>query len=398
MSLRIALLSWESVHSIHIGGLGNHVSELAAALRRPGHEVHVLTRRGDGQCGYDCIDGVHYHRCTVPGHDDFTAYVNGMCNAFVHRLTLIEEVFARPFDIVHGHDWLAAKALVRAKNELGRAVLLTMHSTEFGRCGNELHGGMSARIREIEWEGMYVANRVICVSRALADEIAWLYSVPHDKMKVIYNGVDVRRFDVRVNQKRVRRECCVGLDDPLVLFAGRMARQKGPDLLVEAIPGVLARVPRARFVFAGDGDLRLSLERRVAECDLNESVRFVGYRSGRPLVDLFKTADAVCVPSRNEPFGIVVLEAWGASRPVIASRNGGPDEFVTDRNTGLVISPDVDQLSQAMCAILHDPAEARRMGAAGRKEAESRFDWNIIAEQTLSVYREVADNSERVGR
>lgn len=386
MSKRIALLSWESVHSIHVGGLGNHVSELAAALHRQGHEVHLLTRRGSAQSGYDCIDGVHYHRCPVPGRDDFIDYVDGMCSEFVRRLLMIEDVFARPFDIVHGHDWLAAKALVRIKNDLGRPVVLTMHSTEFGRCGNQLHGGLSARIREIEWEGMYVANHIICVSGALAGEIDWLYSVPRDKMSVVYNGVDVHRFDVRVNHKRVRRECRVGVDDPMVLFAGRLAVQKGPDLLIEAVPGVVARVPRARFVFAGEGDMRPRLENRVAERGLDPHVRFVGYRSGRALVDLFKTADAVCVPSRNEPFGIVVLEAWGAARPVIATRNGGPGEFVRDRETGLVVSPESHQLGNAVCTLLGDPEGAQRIGIAGRTEAEERFSWDVIAGQTHETY------------
>jgi glycosyltransferase involved in cell wall biosynthesis len=387
--LRIALLSWESVHSIHVGGLGNHVSELAAALSRAGHDVHVFTRRVNGQAADDRIDGVHYHRCAVPGHDDFIIYTNGMCDAFIHGLGLAEQTFARRFDVIHGHDWLAARALVRAKNELDRPVVLTMHSTEYGRCGNELYDGMSARIRHMEWEGLYVANHVICVSRSLANEINGLYSVPYDKMTVIYNGVDVRRFDVRVNRRRVRTECRVGLDDPMVLFAGRMARQKGPDLLIEAIPGVLARVPRARFVFAGDGDMRPWLEHRVAERNLGASVRFLGYRSGRALVDLFKTADTVCVPSRNEPFGIVVLEAWGAARPVIATRSGGPGEFVRDRETGLVVAPDAGQLGHALSAVLQDPTDGRRMGDAGRAEAESRFSWDTIARQTLAEYGHV---------
>lgn len=387
--LRIALLSWESVYSVHVGGLGNHVSELAASLVRAGHDVHVFTRQGQGQTGYDRIDGVHYHRCPVPGHDDFISYTELMCDEFIRRLELVEQVFARPFDVIHGHDWLATRALVRAKNELDRPVVLTMHSTEYGRCGNELYDGLCARIRSVEWEGMYVANRVICVSRALADEISWLYSVPLDKMTVIYNGVDVHRFDVRVNRRRVRRECRVGLDDPMVLFAGRMARQKGPDLLLEAIPGVLARVPRASFVFAGDGDMRPWLEQSVAKRRLGEFVRFVGYRSGRSLIDLFKTADTVCVPSRNEPFGIVVLEAWGASRPVIATRSGGPGEFVRDHETGLVVAPDPGELGHALSTVLQDPADARRMGDAGRMEAESRFSWDVIARQTLDVYASV---------
>ncbi len=107
-----------------------------------------------------------------------------------------------------------------------------------------------------------------------------------------------------------------------------MAYQKGPDLLVEAIPFVLNYYPNAKFIYVGDGDLRFSVESRAWALGINHATRFLGYRSGQELINLFKASDVVCVPSRNEPFGIVILEAWSAGKPVVASRNGGPSEFV----------------------------------------------------------------------
>jgi len=387
--MQIALLSWESVHSIHVGGLGAHVTELGAALQRCGHEVHIITRLGPGQTRYECIEGVHYHRCPVEPHSDFLAYIRRMCDAFSARLEECERFYDRRFDVIHGHDWLAAHALVRVKNVLRRPVVLTMHSTEFGRCGNEFWDGESRRIRDIEWEGTYVANRVICVSGALRNETARIYNVPTDKMHVVYNGVDVQKFSIRINRPAIRKSCFIGSEDPMVLFAGRLARQKGPDLLMEAIPEILDEYPTTKFVFAGDGDMRHSLESKAHATSVAHATRFLGYRTGRDLIGLFKTADVVCVPSRNEPFGIVILEAWCASKPVVATRNGGPGEFIRNGETGLTVSADADGIGEGLAATLADAPYGRRLGNAGRLEAESRFSWDIIARETENIYAQV---------
>ena len=115
MSMKIALLSWESLHSIAVGGLAPHVSELAAALQRRGHEVHVFTRIGPRQLGYENILGVHYHRCPYQTHDDLLTENERMCNSFVWHLAETEAFLNRPFDVVHGHDWLSVRAVAQAR-------------------------------------------------------------------------------------------------------------------------------------------------------------------------------------------------------------------------------------------------------------------------------------------
>lgn len=384
--MRLAFFSWESLHSMPVGGLAAHVTELGEALKRLGHEVHVFTRMGVGQSRYSCVNGVYYHRCNFESHPDFVTYVDRMCNSFVARFRDAEHFYGERFDVVHGHDWLSAKALVQAKNDLGHRTLLTMHSTEFSRCGNALHNGNSRRVRDVEWEGTFAADRVICVSSALRDEVRWLYNVPEDKMTVIYNGVNVNRFDVNVNKRAVREQCAIGLDDPMVLFAGRLAWQKGPDLLLNAVPDVLRHHPTAKFVFAGDGEMRSSLEGQAASANLFDSVRFLGHRCGRELIDVFKTADTVCVPSRNEPFGIVVLEGWSAVRPVVVTRNGGPAEFVQDHSTGFMVSPNRESLEWGLGRVLADKEGSNQIGRNGRRQAEEHFSWDVIAAETVKLY------------
>lgn len=389
--MRIAMLSWESLHSIAVGGLAAHVSNLAAALQRNGHDVHVFTRTGPAQAPCERLDGVHYHRCSFESPPDFMGQIEQMNHALFSRLLSVEGQAQTPFDIVHAHDWLCVRALVRARNELDRASVLTMHSTEYGRSGNQHWDGPSARIRDIEWEGTYVAQRVICVSRALAREVRELYGTPPDKISAIYNGVDVRSFDGCVDAGAVKRQYGIADQAPTVLFAGRMTSQKGPDLLLKAIPRVLHAKRDATVVFAGDGDMRAALEQGARWAGLTSATRFVGHKSGQDLVNLFRSADVVCVPSRNEPFGIVVLEAWSARKAVVATRNGGPGEFVRHEHNGLTVRPEADAIGWGLRVALHDAKHARRLGQNGRREAESRFSWDRIARETVRVYDAVTN-------
>jgi glycosyltransferase involved in cell wall biosynthesis len=168
-----------------------------------------------------------------------------------------------------------------------------------------------------------------------------------------------------------------------------LTSQKGPDLLLDALPRLRRQHRRARFLFAGDGDMRDGLEQRARKLGVTPAVRFLGHQTGRDLLGLFKTADMVCVPSRNEPFGIVILEAWSARKPVVATRNGGPAEFIRNEDTGVTVAADHASIGEGVDAVLSDRTYGRRLGRNGRREAESHFAWDVIAAQTEEVYQSV---------
>lgn len=384
--MRIALLSWESLHSISVGGVGVHVTELAAALQRKGHEVHVFTRMGQGQQHVELIHGVWYHRCPFELDSNFIEEINAMCGSFVHHIFATEDFMGAPFDVIHAHDWLAANAMIWAKQGRGRRSVFTLHSTEYGRCGNIFHGGQSAAVRNTERAGAFWADRVLAVSGALADEVAWMYEVPRYKLDVVYNAVNVRNFDGWLDAGEIKNRYGTGAIDPMVLFAGRLVDQKGPDLLVEAIPMVLHYYPHAKFVFAGDGELRGHCERRAHELSIQHACRFVGHKAGGELQALFKACDVVCVPSRNEPFGIVVLEAWSAGKPVVATVNGGPNEFVWHEVNGLKIHPHPESIAWGLGTLFSNFEWGRWMGHNGRIAAEEAFNWDVVADQVLHAY------------
>ncbi len=385
--MRIAMFSWETLHSQAVGGIAAHVTELAAALQRRGHESHVFTRPGYGSGGTQQIDGVWYHYCPFSLRRVFEEEVQEMCRSFVWHFFQTEDHIGH-FDVVHAHDWLASNAMVWIKQ--GRPdhrAVLTMHSTEYGRSGNAFWNGPSERIRDHERHGTYCADRVIAVSHALKGELMWLYNLPDWKCWAIYNGVPVHKFDGFLDPGAVKRKYGIGPLDPTVLFGGRLCLQKAPDLLLEAVPGLLRHYPRAKFVFAGDGHMRGVLENRACQLGVSHATRFLGYRNGGELIDLYKACDAVCLPSRNEPFGITALEGWAAGKPVVASQIGGPNEFIWHNVTGLKIYPQVDSVGWGIGTLFTNFDWARWMGANGRRVAEAAFTWDLIAEKTEQCYR-----------
>jgi glycosyltransferase involved in cell wall biosynthesis len=383
--VKVAMLSWESLHSIPVGGMAAHVTELAAALERKGHEVHVFTRMGNNQPHYDRVDGVHYHRCPVDPNRDFVEETLNFCRSLTHHLLATED-YIGPFDLVHGHDWLTGPALTWIKRGRGRRTAWTVHATEYGRCGNRFFGGNSERIRGIERETGWVADRVLAVSNAIRGEVVWMYEFPDDKIRVVYNGVSPHKWGRWLDPGAVKRRYGIGPLDPTVLYTGRMAYQKGPDLLAEAVPMVLDSYRNAKFIFVGDGDMRGHVEGRARHNGGGGASRFLGYISEDELINLYNACDVVCVPSRNEPFGIVVLEAWSAGKPVVVTHSGGPDEFVWHDVNGYLVYQNPQSIAWGLGTMMRDWDHARWMGHNGRISVETAFHWDRIADQTLGAY------------
>lgn len=213
-----------------------------------------------------------------------------------------------------------------------------------------------------------------------------MYETPEWKISTIYNGVNVHDYNGWINVGEIKARYGIGPMDPTILFSGRVVYQKGPDVLVEAIPAIVRHHASAKFIFAGDGEMRQSIEGRVHQLRVADATRFLGFKIGSELADLYKACDAVCIPSRNEPFGIIVLEAWSAGKPVVVTRNGGPDEFVWHQVNGLKIYPTPESVAWGIGTLFTNFEWARWMGRNGRIAAETVFSWDAIANHVAQVY------------
>lgn len=377
------MFAWESLHGVNVGGIAPHVTELSAALQRRGLEIHVFTRRGPNQGDYDEIYGVHYHRIDYDRNGDIPTQMEAMCNAMIWAFGETMEHIGG-FDIAVCHDWMTCKALVQCKNTHHLPCIFTFHSTEKGRsCGLG-----EERVVAMEAEAAFVTDRIIAVSEKFKVEVVSHYDIPESKVWVINNGIQCAKFDGMIDPAEVKGKYGIGCLDPMILFVGRMSGgMKGSDLIVEAMPEILQTHGGAKAVFVGDGDAKMHCDHRANELGLSGSCKFLGPKSGQELVDLYKACDVVCVPSRNEPFGLVVLEAWAAGKPVVASDNVGcPISIGTE---GLVVSGTKEGLAWGMKEIFNDFEKAREMGANGRAKAAFTFSWDNIAETTEHCYRDV---------
>jgi glycosyltransferase involved in cell wall biosynthesis len=379
--MRIGIFSWESLYSIKVGGVAPCITELSESLARKGHEVHIFTRRGDFDA-FDKINGAHYQRVDFDDSGDIVAQMDNMSNAMYDLFGEVQKIFGR-FDIVHCHDWHPIPALNRIKKDYGLPYILTMHSTEWGRNGNHFGYGISKEISHREWLGAYESSKIIVTTRHMMEELTRVFSVPKSKISIIPNGIVVGKMRRRLDPGRVKEKYGIHPLAPVVLFCGRMSIQKGPDLLIEAIPQILKNRPDMKFVFIGQGDMKSQCEQRVRDLNVGYTCRFLGYTSASIKEELMNACDLICIPSRNEPFGVVVLEAWEVCKPVVATEAIG---IVRNFEDGLLAYIQPESIAWCINRLIKHPEEMKKLAIAGRRRLEIEFDWDWIARKTEQIY------------
>jgi glycosyltransferase involved in cell wall biosynthesis len=275
-------------------------------------------------------------------------------------------------DVIHAHDWMTFPAATRIARMLSIPLVVHIHSLEQDRSGH----GPNPTIVAIESAGVRAATRVIAVSHYTARKIHELHGVDLDRISVVHNGVYARPTVAAYQEEHPK-------SGPLVLFLGRITYQKGPEYFVEAAAKVLAKVPDARFVMAGNGDMLPQVKARVAELGIDSAFEFPGFVRGADVEHLFSTADAYVMPSVSEPFGISALEAMSYETPVILSRQSGASEVL--RHALKVDFWDIDRLAAQIIAVLQYP-ELRSSIVEMAREEVRRVHWEAAASKVKHVY------------
>ncbi|MGW0516396.1 glycosyltransferase family 4 protein [Crossiella sp. NPDC003009] len=393
--MRVLMLSWE-YPPVVIGGLGRHVHALAKSLAAQGHEVVVLCRHPAGtdavtHPGEDVLgEGVRVLRVAEdPAHltfeQDLVAWTLAMGHAMIRTgLALLRDW--RP-QVVHAHDWLVAHAAIALAEAADAPLVATIHATEAGRHSGWLSHTLNQQVHSVEWWLANSSDGLITCSAAMRDEAAHLFEVESELITVLHNGIEPRRW--RVDQAEVAAARARHAPDgaPLLLFFGRLEWEKGVQDLLAALPRIRRSHPGARLVVAGKGIHEPHLVEAARKLRIRRAVDFVGHLSDRDLSALLPAADAVILPSRYEPFGIVALEAAAAGAPLVASTAGGLGEVVQHGRTGLSFTPgDLDGLTSAVRAVLDDPAAAKRRARAAKARLSTDFNWDLIAADTTAVY------------
>jgi glycosyltransferase involved in cell wall biosynthesis len=372
-SLKIAIFCWESLYAERVGGLAPAATHLAETLAQ-NHEVHFFTR---GWIPDQTINNVSYHYCQPQGNN-IVEYCNSMSLGMVENFHRFDT--GRKFDYLHFNDWHPVQALHLLQD---RNTILTYHSTEYGRSGN--HFGDWWEFKEIsgkEWYGGLVAKRITAVSATLKKEVMQLYNIPDWKCDVVPNGIVPRQYHAEINPAEVKQAYGIHPSDPLILFIGRLAYQKGPDLLIGAIKTVCQEHRDAKLIVAGEGDMRQVLVERASDLPVN----FVGYIPDSEYIRLLNACDLVVIPSRNEPFGLVLLEAWSAEKGVVASNVGGLSENIDSFVDGVKVEPQAETLAEGINAVIGKPLQAGALGKRGRKKIDRMFLWGPIGKKMTETY------------
>jgi glycogen(starch) synthase len=388
-------LSWE-YPPIVAGGLARHVSKLSEALVRAGVEVHVLTRGGrDVRAGAQPppsseAGGVVVHRVPEDAMpldlDAFVAWVEGM-NSHMHAAGRQLGKRVR-FDLVHGHDWLVAGAAAALAARLRCPYVTTIHATEYGRHQGWVDKHPQSYIHAIETWMTGRAERVIACSHYMRGHVADVFGIPEARVTVIPNGIDCGDLHP-VDDLAALRLRFAAPRERLVLLVGRLVYEKGFQLALDALPQVIRRSGRVRFLVAGSGTHEAELRKQATRLCLDAHGTFMGWIGDDVLHSLYRIADLCVVPSIYEPFGLVALEAMASGCPCIVADTGGLREVVPNADVGLRFrSRDPRALATMMRRLLDDDALRERLVAEASLHV-LRFDWNDVARRTARVYAEL---------
>jgi len=388
--LTVMMLTWEYPPRI-IGGISPHVYYLSKNLAKNGAKVYVITCDFPGAPQHEVVDGVEVFRIDSYKNPspDFATWVYLMnVNMQKEAASLVNDLDGK-VDLFHAHDWLVATASIGLKHVFRRPLIATIHSTEIGR-RNGIHYDYEKMIHETEAWLTYEAWKVICCSNYMISHVKWAFGLPTDKLMMIPNGVEVEPYTKVENEALSSFRSRFALpDEKIVLFVGRLVYEKGVHILVNAIQKVLEKV-NAKFVIVGNGYMKEQLSNIITQKELEQKVIFTGFIDDETLKKLQKCADVSVVPSLFEPFGIVALEAMAAKSPIVVSDTGGLSEIVEHDTTGVKVYPDnPDSLAWGITRVLTDGDYARLLRENAYKKVREKYNWNLIAQQTKTVYETV---------
>lgn len=279
-------------------------------------------------------------------------------------------------DLIHLNSTLPSAFFhERTANVVPIPTLLTLHVPIFAADGST---SLVAKL-------LRSADYSVAVSQAILDQALQLTPEIASRASVIHNSLSMPTLPPSP----------LPIDPPVILGFGRLAKQKGFDVGLEAMAKVLERFPAARLVLAGDDEQRTELEQRAAQLGITHATEFTGWVQPDRIPELINRASLVIVPSRFEPFGLVALQSMHMARPVIASSTGGLPEIIVPNETGLLVEKEnSDALAQAIIFLIEHPHLAAQYGQAGQARARQAFGFQRFVEAYEHLYQQLGSQAK----
>ncbi len=362
-----------------VGGTEQLILLTAPRLQRLGFEVSVACLKGWGPVGEELeARGVRAVALGAAGPCDVRAV--GRLLSLIRRERI---------QILHAHLFLANLTARLIGRLAGVPIVISTHHD------TDLEMGFLARLAESATASM--SDTVLACSEAVRRYAIRTYGLRPGQVRTLRNAIPAAEEAAghAARRDRVRRELGAANGERLVGTVGRLVEpKKGIPIFLAAARRMADRLPGVRFVIVGDGPARERLEALATKEGMGHRTLFAGER--RDVPDVMRALDLLVQPSNWEGFGLTVLEAMAAGRPVVATRVGGVPEVVLEGRTGLLVPPaDPDALAAACLEILTDPERAARLGEAGRRRAREEFCIDRLVEATAALYRDLHDDFRR---
>lgn len=384
------------------GGMNVYVTELARRLASRDIEVDIFTRTTSSALPpvVPLDDGVTVRHIVAGPFEGLAKHqLPGQLCVFAREVLRTEAQFdVGHYGAVHSHYWLSGQVGALARDRWGVPLVHSMHT--MAKVKNDLlaEGDTPEPQERVIGEEQVVAaaDMLIANTDEEAKELVNFYDADPTRVEVVHPGVDLDAF-MPVPMATARARLGIPADADLLLFVGRIQPLKAPDLLLRAAADLLARDPSRRrrlLVAVVGGPSGSGLEHPTALADLAAAlgiadlVRFVPPVRREDLVDWYAAASLVCVPSYNESFGLVAVEAQAVGTPVVAAAVGGLTTAVADGRSGfLVAGHDPADYARVIAKVLDAP-DLRTTLAAGALAHAADFTWEHTADATLAVYAE----------
>ncbi len=397
------------------GGQVVYVLELAKRFSRLGVRVDLVTRRFEDQPEVDEVNE-NFRIWRIPfGGDEFIRKedMHDHLGDFVTNFLSAARNRGIQYDVVYSHYWDAGWGGQKIAEELGAPHVHTPHSLGWWK-----QATMAEDMSEEEMEEKYrfterirtefliyqTCDHVIATTEPQTELLQEHYDVLERHLTVIPPGMDENRFSPTRKEERLELREEYGLQANDVLALGRMATNKGYDLLLKAMPTVYELAPEARLVAAiggeesqqddaGVGELRALAQ----ELDIDSRIKWVQYVPDEHLANYYRAASVFALPSRYEPFGMVAIEAMACGTPTVVTVHGGLFELIEFGRHALYADPFRPAEFGAILAmpLLHERL-AQEMSAEGARFARRNFGWTGIAKRILDIFNAVQQQSAQV--
>ena len=282
------------------------------------------------------------------------------------------------FEVVHAHmGHPDGNAGLRVSQAADKPLVVTIQATDL-----DITAHRNARCRKVLQHTLASARQIIAPTPRLAKQLQRDFGL---EALVVGYGVDPEEICRDSERLRARYH-----GRKVLLSVSRLIKSKGIEFMVRALPQVIHRWKEVVYVIVGAGPERAHLQRLIRELKLNDHVELTGQLPHNHVMEYMSVCDVFVLPSWQETFGLVYVEAMAHGKPVIGVVGQGVDGIVTSGETGLLVPPrDVDALAEATIYLLAHPREARAMGEAARKLVLTEYTWEQSARKLVGVYKEV---------